>query len=188
MLFRSHSNLKMSNTWKLPDKCPCCGGKVEIHNENGSKTLHCMNPDCKAKLLGKLVHFVSKNAINIDGMSEATLQLLIERGWVKSFKDLYNLKENQIYLWKYHTVGFGEKSVDKLLENIEKSRNTTLDRFIYGLCIPLIGRTASKEIAKFFKYDYEKFRIDGIVTHYSQIDGFGDNMNQSLHDYLRCHL
>lgn len=180
-----HSNLKMSNTWKLPDKCPCCGGKVEIHNENGSKTLHCMNPDCKAKLLGKLVHFVSKNAINIDGMSEATLQLLIERGWVKSFKDLYNLKENQIYLWKYHTVGFGEKSVDKLLENIEKSRNTTLDRFIYGLCIPLIGRTASKEIAKFFKYDYEKFRIDGIVTHYSQIDGFGDNMNQSLHDYLR---
>lgn len=180
-----HSNLTRSNAWKLPDKCPCCGGDVEIHNENGSKTLHCINPDCKAKLLGKLVHFVSKNAINIDGMSEATLQLLIERGWVKSFKDLYNLKENQIYLWKYHTVGFGEKSVDKLLENIEKSRNTTLDRFIYGLCIPLIGRTASKEIAKFFNYDYEKFRTDGIVTHYSQIDGFGDNMNQSLHDYLR---
>lgn len=180
-----HSNLTRSNAWKLPDKCPCCGGDVEIHNENGSKTLHCMNPDCKAKLLGKLVHFVSKNAINIDGMSEATLQLLIERGWVKSFKDLYNLKENQIYLWKYHTVGFGEKSVDKLLENIEKSRSTTLDRFIYGLCIPLIGRTASKEIVKFFKYDYKKFRTDGIVTHYSQIDGFGDNMNQSLHDYLR---
>ena len=81
-----HSNLTRSNAWKLPDKCPCCGGYVEIHNENGSKTLHCMNPDCKAKLLGKLVHFVSKNAINIDGMSEATLQLLIERGWVKSFK------------------------------------------------------------------------------------------------------
>lgn len=180
-----HSNLTRSNAWKLPDKCPCCGGDVEIHNENGSKTLHCMNPDCKAKLLGKLVHFVSKNAINIDGMSEATLQLLIERGWVKSFKDLYNLKENQIYLWKYHTVGFGEKSVDKLLENIEKSRSTTLDRFIYGLCIPLIGRTTSKEIVKFFKYDYKKFRTDGIVTHYSQIDGFGDNMNQSLHDYLR---
>ena len=90
-----HSNLTRSNAWKLPDKCPCCGGDVEIHNENGSKTLHCMNPDCKAKLLGKLVHFVSKNAINIDGMSEATLQLLIERGWVKSFKDLYNLKETQ---------------------------------------------------------------------------------------------
>lgn len=180
-----HSNLTRSNAWKLPDKCPCCGGDVEIHNENGSKTLYCINPDCKAKLLGKLVHFVSKNAINIDGMSEATLQLLIERGWAKSFKDLYNLKENQIYLWKYHTVGFGEKSVDKLLENIEKSRNTTLERFIYGLCIPLIGRTASKEIAKFFNYDYEKFRTDGIVTHYSQIDGFGDNMNQSLHDYLR---
>lgn len=180
-----HDNLTRSNTWKLPDKCPCCGGDVEIHNENSSKTLHCTNDNCKAKLLAKLVHFVGKNAINIDGMSEATLQLLIERGWVKSFKDLYNLKENQIYLWRYHTVGFGEKSVNKLLENIEKSRNTTLDRFIYGLCIPLIGRKASKEVAKFFNYDYEKFSTDGIVTHYSKIDGFGDNMNQSLHDYLR---
>ena len=118
-------------------------------------------------------------------MSEATLQLLIERGWVKSFKDLYNLKENQIYLWKYHTVGFGEKSVDKLLENIEKSRNTTLDRFIYGLCIPLIGRTASKVIANNFNYDYEQFRKYGIVTHYKGIDGFGDSMNDSIHDYLR---
>jgi DNA ligase (NAD+) len=178
-----HSNLTMSNTWKLPDKCPCCGGDVEIHNENGSKTLHCMNPDCKAKLLGKLVHFVSKNAINIDGLSEQTLQKFIDLRWLESFKDIYYLSEHKEEIYKLD--GFGKKSVDKLLESIEKSRNTTLDRFIYGLCIPLIGRTASKEIAKFFNYDYEKFRTDGIVTHYSQIDGFGDNMNQSLHDYLR---
>ena len=178
-----HSNLKMSNTWKLPDKCPCCGEKVEIHNENGSKTLHCTNPDCKAKLLGKLVHFVSKNAINIDGLSEQTLQKFIDLGWLNSFKDIYYLSKHKDEM--YERDGFGKKSVDKLVENIERSRKTTLDRFIYGLCIPLIGRTASKEIAKFFNYDYEKFRTDGIVTHYSQIDGFGDNMNQSLHDYLR---
>ena len=179
-----HSNLTRSNTWKLPDKCPCCGGDVEIHNENGSKTLHCINPDCKAKLLGKLVHFVSKNAINIDGMSVETLQLLIERGWVKSFKDLYNLKENQIYLWKYHTVGFGEKSVDKLLENIEKSRNTTLDRFIYGLCIPLIGRTASKEISK----SCANGNVGQFITIMSLegnqpfigLDGFGKEMCNSI--------
>ena len=114
-----HDNLTKSNTWKLPNKCPCCGGEVEIHNENNSKTLHCINPDCKAKLVGKLVHFCSKNAANIDGMSEATLQLLVNRKWVTSFKDLYNLKENQIKLWKYHTVGFGEKSVGKLLNAIE---------------------------------------------------------------------
>lgn len=178
-----HDNLTRSNTWKLPDKCPCCGGDVEIHNENGSKTLHCMNPGCKAKLLGKLVHFVRKNAINIDGLSEQTLQKFIDLGWLNSFMDIYYLSEYKEEM--YELDGFGKKSVDKLLENIEKSRNTTLDRFIYGLCIPLIGRTASKEIAKFFSYDYEKFRTDGIVTHYSQIAGFGDNMNQSLHNYLR---
>lgn len=178
-----HDNLTRSNTWKLPDKCPCCGGNVEIHNENGSKTLHCMNIDCIAKLLGKLVHFVSKNAINIDGLSEQTLQKFIDLGWLSSFRDIYYLSEHKEEMYKLD--GFGKKSVDKLLESIEKSRNTTLDRFIYGLCIPLIGRTASKEIAKFFNYDYEKFRTDGIVTLYSQIDGFGDNINQSLHEYLR---
>lgn len=179
-----HSNLTMSNKWKLPDKCPCCGGTVEINNENGSKTLHCKNPDCKAKLLGKFVHFVSKNALNIDGMSEATLQLLIERGWIKSFKDLYNLKENQISLWKYHTVGFGEKSVNKLLENIEKSRNTTLDRFIYGLCIPLIGRTASKQIAKSCANgDVGQFitimSLEGNQP-FIGLDGFGKEMCNSI--------
>jgi DNA ligase (NAD+) len=181
-----HSNLTMSNTWKLPDKCPCCGGNVEIHNENGSKTLHCMNPDCKAKLLGKLVHFVSKNVINIEGMSEATLQLLVERGWVKSFKDLYNLKENQINLLKYHTIGFGEKSVDKLLESIEKSRNTTLDRFIYGLCIPLVGRTASKEIAKEFNNQVEEFYDVWCQGYdFTKLNDFGDAMNNSMQDFIR---
>lgn len=141
-------NFTKSNDFVIPSICPICKWTTEIIKNNNTEVLSCTNPDCKGKLLGKLSHFVSKNAINIEGMSEATLQLLVERGWVKSFKDLYNLKENQIYLWKYHTVGFGEKSVEKLLENIEKSRNTTLDRFIYGLCIPLIGRTTSKEIAK----------------------------------------
>lgn len=95
-----HSNLTMSNTWKLPDKCPCCGGKVEIHNENGSKTLHCINSECKAKLLGKLVRFVSKNAINIDGLSEQTVQKFIDLGWLKSFKDIYYLSEHKEEMYK----------------------------------------------------------------------------------------
>lgn len=167
----------------VPDKCPICGADTEIPKDNDTEVLVCTNPDCKGKLLGKLSHFCSKNAINIEGMSEATIQFLIDRGWVKSFQDIYKLDYYR-EPWKEYD-GFGDKSVDKLLDNIEKSRNTTLDRFIYGLCIPLIGRTASKEIAKFFNYDYEKFRTDGIVTRYSQIDGFGDNMNDSIHDYLR---
>jgi len=167
----------------IPDKCPICGADTKIPRENDVEILICTNPNCKGRLLGKLSHFVSKNAINIDGLSEQTLQKFIDLGWLNSFRDIYYLSEHKEEMYKLD--GFGKKSVDKLLDNIEKSRNTTLDRFIYGLCIPLIGRTASKEIAKFFNYDYEKFRTDGIVTHYSQIDGFGDNMNQSLHDYLR---
>lgn len=167
----------------IPNICPICGSKTEIIRDNDTEILVCTNPNCKGKLLGKLSHFVSKNVINIDGLSEQTLQKFIDLGWLNSFRDIYYLSDHKEEICKLD--GFGKKSVDKLLESIEKSRNTTLDRFIYGLCIPLIGRTASKEIAKFFSYDYERFRTNGITTHYSQIDGFGENMNQSLHDYLR---
>ena len=177
-----HDNLTRSNTWKLPNKCPNCGGNVEVHNENGSKTLHCINDNCPAKLLGKLSHFCSKNAINIEGMSEATLQFLIGKGWVKSFQDIYKLdyyRQN----WKEYD-GFGDKSVDKLLDAIEDSRNTTLDRFIYSLSIPQIGRSASKDIAKFFNNNYEEFKMYGTTINYTQIDGFGESMNNSLHKWL----
>lgn len=177
-----HDNLTRSNTWKLPNKCPNCGGNVEVHNENGSKTLHCINDSCSAKLLGKLVHFCSKNAINIEGMSEATLQFLIDKGWVKSFQDIYKLdyfREN----WKEYD-GFGDKSVDKLLDAIEDSRKTTLDKFIYALSIPLIGRSASKDIAKYFNNNYEEFKMYGTTINYTQIDGFGESMNNSLHKWL----
>lgn len=179
-----HSNLTMSNTWKLPNKCPCCGGEVEVHNENGSKTLHCTNLDCKAKLLGKLVHFVSKNAINIDGLSEQTLQKFIDLGWLNSFREIYYLSEHKEEMYKLD--GFGKKSVDKLLESIEKSRNTTLDRFIYGLCIPLIGRTASKVIAKEFNNQAEEFYDIWCHSYdFTKLDDFGDAMNNSMKAFIR---
>lgn len=184
-----HDNLTRSNTWKLPDKCPCCRGDVGIHNENGSKTLHCKNPDCKAKLLGKLVHFVSKYAINIDGLSEQTLQKFIDLGWLNSFKDIYYLSDYKSEMYKLD--GFGKKSVDKLLESIEKSRNTTLDRFIYGLCIPLIGRTASKTVSSCCKKVSIKNMCDDIYEFYNygpfypiELDGFGEIMCKSLNDYI----
>ena len=176
-----HDNLTRSNTWKLPDKCPCCGGDVEIHNENGSKTLHCINPDCKAKLLGKLTHFVSKHATNIDGLSEQTLQKLIDLGWINSFKDIYYISEHKVAM--YRLDGFGKKSVDKLLSNIEKSRNINFGNFLYALSIPLIGRSASKDIAKVCNYDIDQFRmIIGLEAEYAftNIDGFGEEMNKSL--------
>lgn len=177
-----HDNLTRSNTWQLPTKCPNCGGDVEVHNENGSKTLHCINPDCKAKLLGKLVHFCSKNALNIEGMSEATLQFLVEKGWVKSFKDLYHL-ENYWYEWR-HSEGFGKKSVESLLDAIEKSRSTTLERFIYGLSINLIGRSASKDISNACANgDVQQFitimSLEGEHA-FIGINGFGKEMCKSV--------
>lgn len=139
-------NFTKSNNFIIPNVCPICGGRTEIVKDNVTEVLVCTNPNCKGKLLGKLSHFVSKNAINVDGLSEQTLQKFIDLGWLNSFRDIYYLSEHKEEIYKLD--GFGKKSVDKLLESIERSRNTTLDRFIYGLCIPLIGRTASKEIAK----------------------------------------
>ena len=178
-----HDNLTRSNTWKLPNKCPNCGGNVEVHNENGSKTLHCINDNCSAKLLGKLVHFCSKNSINIEGMSEATLQFLINKGWVKSFQDIYKLDYYR-QTWKEYD-GFGDKSVDKLLDAIENSRKTTLDRFIYSLSIPQIGRSASKDIAKYCNNSIDEFTfiMENTSLELAAIDGIGVSATTSLDDW-----
>lgn len=181
-----HDNLTRSNTWKLPDKCPNCGGEVEVHNENGSKTLHCMNDDCPAKLLGKLTYFVSKNAINIGGLSEQTLQKFIELGWLKSFIDIYHLSDHKEQIYKLE--GFGTKSVDKLLDNIEKSRDTTLDRFIYSLSVPLIGRTASKAIANYFNGNWNDFWYAWNSDYnWKLLNDFGDAMSSSMSLYILNH-
>lgn len=168
----------------IPNICPICGSKTEIIKDNDTEILICTNPDCKGKLLGKLSHFVSKNAINIDGLSEQTLQKFIDLEWLSSFRDIYYLSEHKEEMYKLD--GFGKKSVDKLLESIEKSRNTTLDRFIYGLCIPLIGKTASKTIAKEFNNQSEEFY--DIWCHgydFTKLDDFGDTMNNSMQYFIR---
>lgn len=179
-----HENLTRSNTWQLPNKCPCCDDDVSVRNDNGSKTLYCTNPNCKAKLIAKLVHATSKNALNIDGMSEATIEKFVSLGWVKSIKDIYYLRsyfENICNL-----EGFGEKSIKKLLDAIENSRHTDLSKFLFALSIPLIGKTASKDIAKACNHDINQFRI--IIdleaeNAFMDIDGFGEEMNKSLYTW-----
>lgn len=139
----------------IPDKCPICGGETKIVKENDSEVLMCMNDDCQGKLLGKLSNAVSRNALNVDNLSEATLEKFISLGWLNSIKSIYHLSD---YKGKMYSLeGFGKKSVDKLLESIEKSRETTLDRFIYALSVPIIGKSASKDIAKHFKYNFDEF-------------------------------
>lgn len=161
--------------------CPVCGSGTKITNENGSEILICKNPGCKGKLLGKLSHFVSKNAINVEGLSEQTLQKFIGLGWIASFQDIYSLSGHKDEIAKLD--GFGVKSVNKLLGSIEKSRNTTLDRFIYALCIPLIGRTASKTIVRYFDNDCKKFFRAwscGYGFHWEELDDFGSAMHNSM--------
>lgn len=164
--------------------CPICGGKTECVTENSSTVLMCANDNCKGKLLGKLTHFVSKNAMNIDGLSEQTLEKFIELGWLNSFEDIYNLKSHSFEMVKLE--GFGETSVKKLLNAIHRSKNTTLDRFIYALCIPLVGRSASKTISKHFNGDFERFYVDCCMQKFDFriLDDFGDAMSKSINDYL----
>ena len=179
-----HDNLTRSNTWELPDKCPCCGGDVEVHNENGSKTLHCINPGCKAQLSARLVHAVSKNALNCDGLSEATIEFLISKDWVSSIKDIYHLKQ---YEKEWSNIsGFGKKSVEKMLSAIETSRNTTLQRLLYAQSIPLIGKAASKDISKYCCDDIQVFI--GLMNenyNFTCIDGFGAEMQKSLSNWWK---
>lgn len=164
--------------------CPVCGGKTELVTENSSTVLVCTNDNCKGKLLGKLTHFVSKNAMNIDGLSEATLEKFIELGWLTCFEDIYHLDVERDQMMKLD--GFGEKSVRNLLTSIHKSTDTTLDRFIYALSIPLIGRSASKTISKHFNGDFNRFYkaccIDGFD--FTVLDDFGEAMNDSINDYM----
>lgn len=168
----------------FPYICPICGGETKMVRDNNTNVLICTNDSCKGKLLGKLTHFVSKNAMNIDGMSEATLEKFIELGWLTCFEDIYYLSIQRDLMSKLE--GFGEKSVSNLLTSINKSTNTTLDRFIYALCIPLIGRSASKTISKYFNGDFNRFYKECCINRFdfTVLDDFGDAMNDSINDYI----
>ena len=168
----------------FPEHCPVCGGETRLVTENNSTVLVCTNEFCKGKLLGKLTHFVSKNAINIDGLSEQTLEKFIELGWLTCFEDIYSLKYHFSEMMKLE--GFGEKSVKKLLNSIEKSKDTTLDRFIYALSIPLIGRSASKTISKHFNGNFDRFCKECCLNQFdfTVLDDFGDAMNDSINYYI----
>ena len=172
----------------FPEHCPVCGDTTRLVTENSSTVLVCTNEFCKGKLLGKLTHFVSKNAMNIDGMSEATIEKFIELGWLTCFEDIYNLKYHFSEMMKLD--GFGEKSVKKLLNSIAMSKNTTLDRFIYSLSIPLIGRSASKNISKNFNGNFDRFCKECCLNpfDFTVLDDFGEAMNDSINEYIERNI
>ena len=167
----------------LPKYCPVCGGKTAIVKDNESEVLVCTNDNCLGKLLGRLKLFVSKPACNIDGLSEQILSFLIDKGWAKCFKDIYHLVEYQEE-WK-KCDGFGKKSVEKILNAIEKSRNITLDRFICALSIDGVGRLASKTISDAFGGDFVKF-INAFDNGFdwTTLTDVGDITAQNINNYL----
>ena len=164
---------------RIPSVCPVCGGNTEIKRDNNSNVLICTNPDCKGKLLGKLKHFCSKDAMDIQGLSEQTLQKFIDFGWLNSISDIYKLKDYKAQMTSLD--GFGAKSVNNLLKAIEDSKNTTLDRFINALSIPNIGKEAAKTIAKAFDYSFLKFGIScNSYYNWQSLPDFGETMEKSI--------
>lgn len=169
----------------IPIKCPICGQPTKIVKDNDSEVLCCTNEACKGRLLGKLTYAVSKNALNIDGLSESTIEKFINLGWLNSIQDIYYLAthENEMKALE----GFGDKSVEKLLSSIEKSRNTSLERFIYSLSISLVGKSASKMIAEAVDYNFNTFMQQMTMTgakYFKYIPGVGDVLIKSLDDYF----
>lgn len=183
-----HDSIDKSGNFSIPDKCPICGQPTRIVKENDSEVLMCENPDCNGKLLGKLVHSASRNALDIENLSESTIEKFINLGWLNSIKDIYHLSdyENEIKALD----GFGKKSVDKLLASIEKSRNTNLQRFLYSLSISLLGKSASMMIADSVDYDFDTF-IDEMTIkgaeYFRHLPGVGDALISSLNTYWKNH-
>lgn len=168
-----------------PVKCPICGQPTRAVKENDSEVLMCENPDCKGKLLGKLVHATSRNALDVKNLSKSTLKKFINLGWLNSIKDIYHLSDHEKEIKTLE--GLGKKSVEKLLSSIEKSRDTNLERFLYGLSIPLLGKSTSKMIAEAVDYSFEEFMremtIEG-ANYFRNIAGIDNVLIQSLDDYF----
>ena len=158
--------------FSIPDKCPVCGGTAELEENNGVINLICTNPSCEGKFINKLEHFCSKKGIDVKGISKATLEKLVEWGWITSLTDLFKLKEHRVEWMK--KPGFGAKSVDKVLDAIEAARTTTDTSFIAALGIPLIGNTVAKDLMKHFA-SYTDLR-DAINEDYdfTHLDGFAE--------------
>ena len=172
----------------IPDKCPICGQSTKIVKDNNSEVLVCTNDNCKGKLLGKLTHAVSRDALNVDGLSEATIEKFINLGWLNSIRDIYYLSANEKQLKSLD--GFGKKSADKLLNSIEESRKTNLERFLYSRSIPLLGKSASKMISEAVDHDFDTF-IDEMTIKgaedFRHLPGVGDSLINSLNNYWKNH-
>ena len=174
-------NLTKSNTFKTPSKCPVCGSKTIIKNNDGVKTLFCDNPDCAIKNIKGFENFVSRNCMNIEGISIATIETFIEMGFIKEYADLYKLEKHKDKIVALD--GFGEKSYNNLIDAINKSRDTECYRVINSLGILGIGAANAKILSKHFEDDIEKLR-KADVGELTGIDEIGPILAKSIRDYF----
>ncbi len=174
-------NITGSNSLKIPSECPVCREKTEIRTDNATKMLYCTNPDCPAKKIKAFSHFVERNCMNIEGLSEATLEKFIEQGYIKEFADIYKLEryKDRITIMD----GFGEKSYENLEDSINKSRNCTPQAFLAALGIEGIGVSVAKDIAKAYDYDFDKIR-NASADEFEMTQGIGTVLANSLFEYM----
>ena len=174
-------NITGSATIEIPNVCPVCGGPTGIKKANDTESLYCLNPDCQAKHIKRFEHFVSRNALNIDGISSQTLEKFIDRGFIKNYTDLYHLNnyEDEIV----GMDGFGRKSYDNIIESVEKSRTVTLAHVIYALGIGGLGLATARLVSRHCNEDPETV-ADITIEELMSIDGIGDVLAQSFREYF----
>ncbi len=175
-------NLTRSNDLELPAVCPACGKETTLKDVNGVQSLYCMNPECSAKQIKGFSHFVSRNALNIDGLSDATLEKFIAHGFLKSLPDIFHLKQHREEIVTME--GFGEKSYENLMDSIESARSVSMAKFIYSLGIGGIGLANAKVIVAHFNQDFESI-VSASVEELTAIDGIGEVLAGTFHEFFR---
>ncbi len=174
-------NLTRSGTVKIPEVCPVCGGRAEIRQINDVKSLYCTNPDCQAKRIKSFTLLVSRDALNIDGLSEATLEKFIGAGFIHEYADIFHLDQHKDAIVQME--GFGQKSYENLIESIKTASKTTLPRLIYGLGIAGIGLANAKVLCRHFQSDFGAMRRAD-AEELTAVDGIGSVLAQAWMDYF----
>lgn len=175
-------NLTKSDSVRIPDACPVCSAPTEIKQVGDVQSLYCTNPACEAKKLKSFTLFVSRDAMNIDGLSEATLEKFIGKGFIHEFADLFRLQRYEDEITQME--GFGEKSYQNLISSIERAREAPLARVIYALGITGIGLANARVICRFYRNDLDAMR-SAQAEELSEIEGIGEVLAKAFHDYFR---
>ena len=177
-----YENLTKSNTEKVPKMCPACGKDTTIKKDNESKVLLCTNPDCQVKHIKQYALMASRDALNIDGLSESTLEKFLSKGFIKSDSDLFHLDRFKDEI--INMDGFGKRSYEKLIAALDEAKNTTVSRFLYSLGIAGIGSANAKMIAKYFDNDIDRI-ISASKDDLLEIEGIGEVLANSIADFFR---